>query len=506
MSQELPPLIPLLPVGEEYSWRSRFSQEGRVVFLLAKNTLPIAATRFVTYCSDIAVYTWVASRAGSDFLAEIVIPLSYIDASYWILSALFAMGINIVKARMGDNDSGVANYFYAGTALGITLPFAFTLPGFIPVARGLGLSDDAARFGYLLTGDVILRNIEMHWRQVMIGTEHHVIRILDGSHISLLTGMVKAGVFFGLASYFVPGKLFMGFLFTRVTASGLKILFDGLFLRDSGRVFLRPEWKNIFSDMKLILKNGWKISAQIFIELTVVGSLSIYVSLSKDKLKLIAFRLAGTLDGALAPWTSAWVRGLQRMLERGKRWQNIQLSKRACLVTTVSALIPVGMYVGFPKTFLSIFTEDAAILDVGENIVRMFSSGQFFYVLYAFMQSSLWVLFKDTRYSMEVSILAALLNFAVTLPLMLTGTGDFDAVMGAFIAYTAFGFSLLMAKYVSQMNRVAPEEIEDEPTDAENAGIFGLFRSACCTPREPRVEIIEHTRIPEERGVELKFD
>ncbi|MDX2164049.1 MAG: hypothetical protein SFW07_01370 [Gammaproteobacteria bacterium] len=492
MSQDLQeqPLT-LLNADENDSWSNFFKRELKITWQLTKNTAPVALTRFITYLSDVGVYTWVASRAGPSFLAEIVIPLSYMDASYWIISALFALGINIVKVRIANNDSGVANYFYAGTGLGVALPVVLTLPGFFAVSYGLQLTPAAHRFGAILTGDVICRNIEMHSRQVMIGTGHRICRVLDGAHVSLLTGIIKAGVFFGLSSYFVPDHKFTAFLASRFTASALKILFDSLFLMHSGRVFLRPHWREILADKKNIMINGWKISAQIFCELTVVGSLSIYIAVSKDQLKLIAFRVASTLDGALSPWTSGWVRGVQRMHDHTRPLENIRLSNRAFLITILSALIPVVLYVGVPRPFLSIFIQDPMILNVGENIARLFSSGQFFYVLYAFMQSMLWVLFKDSGFSMGTSIGAALFFFAVTLPLVLTATGSFDDVMGVYVAYTTVGFLSLLGRYINRVN-------SDESSDAENVGRFGLLPSSRSVPQ------VAHTKhITEEDLVEF---
>jgi len=476
-------------------------REENYIILLAKKTLPIAATRFVTFCSDTAVYTWVASRAGSAFLAEIVIPLSYMDASYWIISALFALGINIVKMRIVNNDSGVANYFYAGVGLSIAVPLFLTFPGFLAVSYGLQLSSAAHRFGTILIGDVACRNIEMHARQSMIGTEHHV-GPLDGSHISLLSGIGKAGVFFGLSSWLVPLYQFNGFLISRFAASSLKIFFDSLFLQSTGRVFLRPQWSGVWDDMKKIVRDGWKMSAQIFVELTVVGSLSIYIAISRDQVRLIAFRIASTLDGALSPWTSAWARGVQRMLDDARPSENIRLSNRAFLITIFSALVPVVLYVGVPRLFFSMFTHDPAIVDVGQNIARLFSSGQFFYVLYAFMQSMLWVLFKDSGFSMATSIGATLFFFTVTLPLVLTAAGNFDDVMGMYVVYTGLGFLSLLGRYINRIN-------SEEPTQAETAGMFGIFRSSsdsvpAITHATP-IRDEEFLLAPEDHSTELRF-
>lgn len=467
MSQEIIPRVPAVRVSAEPSF---FRREPRTFFSLFKNTLPIAANRFVVYCCDLGVYTWVASRHGSDFFAGTVIPLSYMDASYWIISALFGRGINIVKERVGAGDSRVAEYFFAGAALGAGIPLILTLPGFAIVSTVLKLSSQAKRFGYVLTGDVISRDIKMHSRQVMIGTGHRVWR-LDGSYVALSTALLEAGTFLGLSLWWVDGVDYMGFIYARLVASLLKISLDSFFMGSSGSVFRCPRWRHVFEEAKSIVREGWAMSGQVFVELLVVSFLPILATLEKAQARLIAWRIASALDGFLAPWTGAWVRGLQRMINRGgDTLENIGLSHRTFGITALSALIPVSLYVGLPRKFLSLFTSDVEVLDVGESILRMFSAGQFFYILYAFLQSTLWVLFDDTSFSMGTSLVAALIYFGITLPLVITENGDFDLAMGMFVLYTGIGTISLLGRYINRAMQ-AGEEVEQ----GENLADLGLF-------------------------------
>jgi Na+-driven multidrug efflux pump len=249
-------------------------------------------------------------------------------------------------------------------------------------------------------------------------------------------------------------------------------------------VIRKPRAAKVWQDVKLIIGNGWKVSAQTFLELAAFfGGMTGYAYLRGEDAQ-VAVRIGLTWDAVANLFQGPWSRGMQRLMPYDMRIsEKTKIVFRGIFMTLAFGAIPLLIGEFFPQELTRVFTNSTAVLKESDVVMRALFGGQYFYGLTAITQFALWLLFDDTGFALTASAATAAVFFAVTLPLLLEDVENFDITTMAFVGCMAANAFATLGWYARRVRNGG-----DIP-QAENMRSRGLF--GCCG--KPKVRAPEET-------------
>ncbi|HEV2614813.1 MAG TPA: hypothetical protein VGV92_08940 [Gammaproteobacteria bacterium] len=480
------------------------------IWALFKQTYPIILTRTITATLPPLITTLVVSREGASLLAKATLPLAGFDLIYYSVTALYGAGISDIKLRIIIQDNPEVNpasrehatvieYLLAGTTINAVAIGVLGIPLYLGIVFGLQVNDVKLFLGLSLL-DLWFQSIAMLVRQAMVGSGYTIWKF-DGAHVSAATTLLYCLPFFLISEKLVPLFELDGLIPGKGAGIFVKLSLDSLFLMLSGKVFRMPRKEKVWQDIKLIIGNGWKVSAQNFIEMLVFfGGFSGYAYLRGDAAQA-AVRIGLTWDAVANPFQGAWSRGMQRLMTYDMHMsEKTKIVLRSIFMTLAVGAVPMIIGEFFPQELTSAFTNSTAVLQESAVVMRTLFGGQYFYGLTAITQFALWLLFNDTGFALGASVATAAVFFVVTLPLLLEDIASFDITTMVFVGCMATNAFAALAWYVRRVRNggeISPPAvsiIEDDGSEdavdilqGENLRSRGLFR-CCCKPEIAKPE------------------
>ena len=437
----------------------------------------VIAARILNHPGEQLAISILASKlvfsAEADLLADVNMAYAISNFVYYVASSPLYKVKGMIKFRDENQDfTGVASCYVAGNGVCIFVAVC-SLPFLLATSTVLKLNPFVQKCLFVFSANnyVALSNT----------TDRQTLQGLKETLYSLLSSTPFIGLTIGLSVRFVPQYGLVGFAYASLAGLGATNVLNKVYLIYSRKVFRRPNFHQVKSDIWELLKDGAPNCLSMFIEmssLTVFPILALllgpeYASAAQAAVSINSFASAISQGITTVTGRDVYAAKSQKDMVAVKR-----IGNRAAIASSVVSVSSLVAFSIFSRQITGAFTSDTKVQDIAAVVIPLVSAAESVSNVRQSLANTLRMGFDDNWWSTGASAVSAAIFISIGIGLRNSQKLDFDS--GIFLGCMLLNFVLVLMKYAYRTHSVRQQEegeaapllasdVENSQNSAENS-------------------------------------